>query len=582
MRGSEGLDIIHIDPLPAVVRPSPDGEPWRQTWLRGVALTLGCLALYLMGSAGYDLFTDDELRYAEAGRQLLETGNWIIPEYNGEPRYQKPIFFYWLQAASQALWGSTALAARLPAALAGTAVVLLVARLGRALWGPGAGWWSGLALAVSLGMVLVSRMVLTDVVLLLFVQGGITCFCLAQLQPGREKPHYRCMYACFALGVLTKGPVALLLPAAVLGPWLACRGELLRALRHARWLEGMLLMAVIAGPWYFLAHVQTGGAFTRQFLLTENVDRFTSTVNLHRQPIFFHLLLLLPLTFPWTGLLPAALWSGWRGSSRSRGFSEAAPRLLLWQIVLVLVLCTLSKTKVWTYTLPVLPPVALLIGCWLATPAAGDLKSALQVSLWLFGGVSAVLAMGTFILQPDHLPVQIRSEELLLALRGCAGLLLALAVLLLVLQRWTTPRQILAVLVAGAAAWHLAVHLLLMPRIDAVWNQPIRELAQVLEAHPRATVITYHVHELGMNYQAGVKRVHHWRKLSESDLREMLATRQPIFVLVDRHSRRVVQRYPFHVWGEGPRFLFGANFPPSAMTRGNLLRIEDRESRIEN
>ncbi len=571
MRGSEGLDIIHLDRPPAIASPSPATEPRRRTWLRGSALTIGCLALYLIGSAGYDLFTDDELRYAEAGRQILETGNWIIPEYNGEPRYQKPIFFYWLQAASQALWGSTAWAARVPAALAGTAVVLLVVRLGQALWGPAAGWWSGVALAVSLGMVLVSRMVLTDVVLLLFIQGGITCFCLAQIQPGRERLHYRWMYACFALGVLTKGPVALLLPAAVLGPWLAWRGELLRALRHARWLEGLLLMAVIAGPWYFLAHVQTGGAFTRQFLLTENADRFTSTVNLHRQPIFFHLLLLLPLTFPWTGLLPAALWSGWRCSSRPRGFSEAVPRLLLWQVVLVLVLCTLSKTKVWTYTLPVLPPLALLIGRWLATHAAGDLKSALQMSLWIFGGVSAVLVMGTFVLRPGHLPVQIRSEELLLALRMCAGLLLALAVLLLALQRWATPRQTLAVLVAGAAAWHLAVYLVLMPRIDAVWNQPIRELAQVLEAHPRGTVISYHVHELGLNYQAGVKQVHHWRKLSEGDLQEMLATRQPVFVLVDPLSRRVVQRYPFHVWGEASRFLYGANFPPPPCPAGVTL-----------
>ncbi len=88
-------------------------------------LALGCLILHLTGSGGYDLFTDDEIRYAVAGRRMLETGDWVIPEFNGSPRYQNPILFYWLQATSMAIFGAHPWAARIPAALAGTGVVLM-------------------------------------------------------------------------------------------------------------------------------------------------------------------------------------------------------------------------------------------------------------------------------------------------------------------------------------------------------------------------------------------------------------------------------------------------------------------------
>src|SRR5262249_15545365 len=149
----------------------------------------------LAGAAGYDHLTDDEIRYAEAGRQMVESGDWIIPEFNGYPRYQKPILFYWLQAFAQGTLGRTPWAARLPAALAGTFLVLLVALLGKILWGQRGGLWSGIVFGVSVEIVLLSRMVMTDVVLLLFVQCGLACFYLAQLTPrNRRGAWYLLMY----------------------------------------------------------------------------------------------------------------------------------------------------------------------------------------------------------------------------------------------------------------------------------------------------------------------------------------------------------------------------------------------------
>src|SRR5262249_34684416 len=75
---------------------------WPRTWLLQLATqAAACLFLYSIGGAGYDLLTDDEIRYAEAGRCMVESGDWVIPQFNGYPRYQKPILYYWLQALAQ-------------------------------------------------------------------------------------------------------------------------------------------------------------------------------------------------------------------------------------------------------------------------------------------------------------------------------------------------------------------------------------------------------------------------------------------------------------------------------------------------
>ena len=130
-----------------LLHPLPQSVPTNRWAWRLLVLFIGCLVLYLASNQSYDLLTDDEARYAESGRRMVESGDWIIPEFNGYPRYQKPIFFYWLQALAQALFGSTLWATRLPTALAGTGVVLMTAALGKALWGPRAGFWTGVALA---------------------------------------------------------------------------------------------------------------------------------------------------------------------------------------------------------------------------------------------------------------------------------------------------------------------------------------------------------------------------------------------------------------------------------------------------
>ncbi len=528
------------------------------------ALVLSCLLLYLAGADGFDLLTDDELRYAEAGRRMVESGDWLIPEYNGYPRYQKPIFFYWLQALSIALLGPSAWAARLPVALAGVAVVLMTGRFGQVLWGFRAGLWSGIVLALSVQMLLLSRMAMTDVVLLLFSQGGLTCFCRAQLETedGRQRRWYRVMYLCLGLGVLTKGPIALMLPTAVIGPWLFLRGTLSCTIRRARLLEGIAIILAIAGPWYLSAHLATDGEFTRHFFLHENVGRFTSVVNTHSQPVAFYLLLLVPMTFPWCSMVLPAMRSRVRLPLRALPPAEAVAGLLQWQVLLVFVLFTFSRTKVWTYTLPAFPPLALWLGRWLAERWAASRPSLCRISSLVFAAFALASAVALHWLPLSQVPAEVRSAALLDAVRVCCWTLFGLGAVIVALAWSATSRVTLTALTAGTASWYLLVVFTLMPIADRVWKGPVREVARHVSAQHDPIVVTYFVHELGLNFHTGLRTVQHWREGSLGDLDRLLREDRPVFVLVDPKRCHELAGLRFHVWGRWPRFVLGANFLP--------------------
>jgi len=534
-------------------------------WLMTLAvLAIGCLGLYLVGASGYDLLTDDEMRYAEAGRRMVESGDWIVPEYNGYPRYQKPILFYWLQALSQAMFGTTAWAARLPTAVAGTLLVLLIASLARELWGYLAGVCSGVVLAVMAGVVLLSRMVMTDIVLLLFIQAALGAFYVAQLRhPSERRRWYLAMWTALALGFLTKGPIAYLLPAAFLLPWLVVRGELLAVLREIRPAWGLAIALLVAGPWYVTAHLVTHGQFTHHFFITENVGRFLTNVNPHEAPPFLYFLILIPLTFPWAGLLPQVVRTAMTAPLRGP-FREAIPLLLLGQAVLVFVVFTLSRTRVWTYTLPMLPPLALLVGRWiaqkLANPSPADRP--LRPASWAFFAVALLLAVGSGFVSADHLPEAVRHADLLFQVRLLAWLLVSLSLLVIVTDYLGRLARSLTVLVVGTVVFYLTATFTVVPTVDELLREPVRQAARQICEQRANVVVTCHVHELGLNFLTGQRCILHWRTHKPEDLADLLEGPGRVFVLIDPGRWHEFEALPLHVWDWNRRFVLAANFPP--------------------
>jgi len=268
-----------------------------------VLLVLGCALLFGVWLTWAPLTEIDEARFVEASRQMAESHSlrgYLIPRFNGEPRYQKPILYYWIQAGSIRLFGAREWAARLPSAVAGLLLVLLVhAFLLRWLApreapdkmravGRGAAFLGAAALAVMPLTAIWARAAVTDSLLTLFITGALLALLQADLETTanvasttRIRRWYMAAAVCIALAFLTKGPVGIILPALI---WLAyhlSRRTLRAAARAMPWAGGIALFLLIAAPWYLATYALDGPGFLHHFFMAENVGRFTAVMEDH-------------------------------------------------------------------------------------------------------------------------------------------------------------------------------------------------------------------------------------------------------------------------------------------------------------
>jgi len=319
------------------------------------------LFFYKLGS--YPLFDLDEPRYAEAAREMLESGNWITPYFNYELRFDKPVLFYWLVAFSYKMFGLSEFAARFFSAVAATGIVLMLYLFGRRWISGRFGFFASLILATSLMMIGNARMSITDMTLAAWMTATTLCLFMA----AHHNLRWWLAAGVFAgLGVLTKGPVALVVPGAIFCLYTLLIGEFRRCLFN-RWLPLALLVCIaVAAPWYILAYRENGHIFV-DALMKHNVTRFADTVSGHKQPVYFYVIVLLVGFLPWTVYLPAAirrLLSEAMRSHREHVANRHYPYLVslyaaVW-IAFIFVFFTVSNTKLLTYILPLFPALALL------------------------------------------------------------------------------------------------------------------------------------------------------------------------------------------------------------------------------
>jgi 4-amino-4-deoxy-L-arabinose transferase-like glycosyltransferase len=357
------------------------------------------LVLQLLGLGSTPLFDVDEGAFSAATRELLASGDWGHTTLNGEPRFDKPILIYWLQATSVALFGLDEFALRLPSALASWGWAVAVGAFAMARWGVRAGVCAGTVLATSLGVTLIGRAATADALLNLWLAlAALDLWRAVDPQArtgasGGPRAAWRRAAVWIGLGLLTKGPVALLVPGAALGLWLAVEGwragdnvssastdrlalvgRVLRrglfAIGHAaRRLRPLLsdpvawaLLLAVAVPWYAYALQRHGMAFVDGFLWRHNLQRYGGTLEGHGGAWFYYLALLPVLLFPWSALLPT-LWPSLRGRA---AWAEPLGRYLLLWAGFVLVFFSGSGTKLPHYLLYGLTPLALLLGRALA------------------------------------------------------------------------------------------------------------------------------------------------------------------------------------------------------------------------
>ncbi|MCF8031760.1 MAG: glycosyltransferase family 39 protein [Desulfarculaceae bacterium] len=551
-------------------------------------------ALLLAGLGDMPLTDRDEGEYAAAVASMRARGDWLVPTLNGKLYLEKPILVYWAMAGSQALLGDNEAAARLPSALAGFLLVLVV---GLAAWRaggrPSLGALAAAALAFSPLLVLVSRACLTDALLSLWTTLALLWVWWALEQaPGRGGKWWLLAWAALGLGFLTKGPVALAVVLPSAGIYALAQGRLARALKEARWLWGLVIFLVINLPWYGLVWFKLGDTFVDAFFVSQNLRRFSETLLGHGGGLFYYLPVLLIGAFPFAALalpeLGRALGQNLR-ALRQKDPLAGLHMLSAISLLVVLVVFSIAATKQINYVLPALPFLALLAGCSLDRLSRGEIGGRLARPvfwglLWLGGGL-LVLALAAV---PAGLPlfwekiqasIRFDSSEYALPLAAPVMILWPLLAALLAgvaaygaTWAWRRGRGAAAswALAGGAALFCGVVFLGLLPQAAGSIQTPAKQLAREVERRvdTSADVVTYGLWKPSLIYytERNLPRFH-TDQLGE--LSKALAAGKPVYVLSRVRLRdRLLSSPGFVVLQERGGYLLGGNEAAARIWRG--------------
>ena len=402
--------------------------------------------LHQLGAIGF--LGPDEPRYAGVARGMFETGDFITPRLDGENWFEKPVLMYWLAAMGYAVFGVGETGARLPSALGATMSVFLVYWIGRRMFTRGTGFAAALILMTSIGFFGFARAASMDMLLTAALTGALAFF-LAGIdsEEPRRRWFFYLFYALLGVGALAKGPVALILPALPLGLFLVWRTGLGE---WKRWHpEGILVTALIAGPWYTAVTWVNGREFFDVFILSHNLQRFTTDVYGHVQPFYYYAPVLLLMIFPWSFLAIPAL---------ARRFSRGEHLLLMWALV-PLVFFSLSGSKLPAYILPVTPAIALLAAREIAYSEA---TWPYRVAVFLQAAVTLAIGivLGFF---PDALNV-----DLQVGTGAALGISAVIAGLLVAIGIWLPPPALGLFNVVKVALIVFVLTTAVAPRLDTV------------------------------------------------------------------------------------------------------------------
>src|SRR5579872_701354 len=326
-----------------------------------------CAFLFFYGIGQFGLIGADEPRYAQVAREMLDRHDWVTPTLGGHAWLEKPPLYYWQAMLAYSIFGVSDVAARVPAALDATLLVVAVylffrkfrrgVEVDAALITASCAGIIGFARAASMDMALTSAF-------------GIGMLAWWAWRESGKRIYLSGFYLCAALGMLDKGPVAPVLAALVIVLWAGAAKEW-RLVRRTLWLPGILLFFAIALPWY-VAVQMASPQFFREFILEHNLARFSSNLYHHPEPFWYYLPVTVLALVPWVVFVCAAFvesvrtWWNERKATRPEPDLELQFRILVccWLVVPVLFF-SISQSKLPGYILPSVPAGALLLADYL-------------------------------------------------------------------------------------------------------------------------------------------------------------------------------------------------------------------------
>lgn len=355
----------------------------RETWL--LALLFAAAIPYFVNLGVSSIWDANEAFYAQTPREMMESGDYVTPSFNFQLRMNKPVLSYWQVAASYHLFGVSEWSERLPIAIGGLVIIATSFSLGRLLGGTTAGLLAALVLAASPRLLLLARRIIIDVHITMWTGLVLLFFALAEVKPERRRLYLIAMYIAAGFGVLTKGPVAVFLPAVVFFIYLASQKRL-ADLRRMMLPAGALISLSIVVPWYYFLYREHGWDHIGAFLFGENLGRYAEAVGEQSRGVLFYLPVMLADLFPWSLLIPVAIW--WAVGERRQ---HPVARLLVIWILVIVAFFSFSGTKEDLYILPIITAEAALIGAMLATALDGGALS--KPVSWTMGLTGVLLTM---------------------------------------------------------------------------------------------------------------------------------------------------------------------------------------------
>lgn len=438
---------------------------------------------WVVGLGQAPLFDVDEGAFSEASREMLASGDWGHTTLNGSDRFDKPIFIYWLQAASMAVFGVTEWAVRLPSALAALVWCLAVGHFAHQRLGGASKWLGAVMVATSLGVMLIGRASTADAMLNTLITLAALDLWRA-LETGERAPQRRA-FLWVGLGLLTKGPVAVLVPGAAGLLFMASNRSfrpLLRLLND--WVSWALVLGT-AVPWYAYALNRHGMAFIEGFILKHNVSRYLAPMEGHGGSALYFFVALPVIMLPWAPALVAAV-ARWR-------ITWATPwmRFMALWAGFVVVFFSMSGTKLPHYGMYGLTPLILLSVAAIEADRSGWLPRALAI----VQGAMLALLSASLLLAPKLAETtrDVLARSLLQQpLEATTGVVLGVLAMVALAVVWARPWSLS--LRAGVSAALLAVWTLnvFVPAWAQRMQGPVKALALIAKAETlrQATTVT--------------------------------------------------------------------------------------------
>ena len=316
-------------------------------------------SLLWFGTLNYrHLIPSDEGRYAEMAREMLVTGDWITPRYNGYKYFEKPPLQIWATAAAFQAFGIGDWQARLWTALTGFLTILCIGFTGARIYNARAGWLGALVLASSPMWVIAGHFNSLDMGLSAFLDTALCSLLFAQSSENKTLSRnwmWAC-WACMALATLSKGVIGIAIPAMVFVVYSISAWDW-KIWKRLYLISGIALYLAITAPWFALV-ARRNPEFLEFFFIHEHLQRFTQDDHSRTGPIYYFIPLLLIGFLPWIAQIPSSIAQAWR---ERRGYFSPSWLLVCWFLV-ILGFFSISHSKLPGYIIPIFPALAMLVG----------------------------------------------------------------------------------------------------------------------------------------------------------------------------------------------------------------------------